>query len=194
MMRWPIALVAIAGCTLSSPKPPLDIHYFSPERAAPQEPRPGDTAARARVRLGRVDQVGHLRYRIVQRASDVEVALYERRRWTEHPDAYVRRSLAHALFDARPLEQAVGGPAPALDVEVLAFEEVLMPAHRGRVTLRYVLHDRRTVIASGEITAERPVRGDGFDAVVVAIAGAMIDAASRVADAVMREVCPPPAQ
>jgi cholesterol transport system auxiliary component len=191
-MRIVWTCLVLAGCALTTNKPPLDIHYFSPELGAERASTAVDSGdiPRARLRLGRVDQVAHLRYRIVQRTSDVQLALYETRRWTEHPDAYVRRALSRALFEDRPIAQTFAGGDPTLDVEVLAYDEVLAPSHVGRVRLRYVLHDRTTVLARGEIAAEHPVVGPEFTGVVHAIGRAMHEAASRVADAVTREICP----
>jgi ABC-type uncharacterized transport system auxiliary subunit len=123
-----------------------------------------------------------LRYRIVHRESAVEIGLYETLRWTDNPDVYVRRALVRALFDDGALGQGVGGALPALDVEVLGFEEVRTTgAHTGRVMLRYELHDSRTVLAGGVVTAERPVTAGGFDAVVVAIGEALRGATNQVA-------------
>ncbi|MBZ0238040.1 MAG: PqiC family protein, partial [Deltaproteobacteria bacterium] len=144
----------------------------------------------APLRLGRVDRADVLGHRIVQRTSGVELALYETRRWTESPDEYVRRALLRALFEERPLAETRIRSAPTLEIEVIAFEEVMTPRHAGRVQLRFVLHDHRTVLASGQIAADAPVTGEGFDAVVLAIATANRDATTQLADRVMRELCP----
>lgn len=178
------------GCALTRKTPPVDIRYFSPEPALPAARAPALTAAPVPLRLGRVDRADVLGHRIVQRTSVVELALYETRRWTERPDAYVRRALLHALFDERPLAETRARSAPTLEVEVLAFEEVLAPRHVGRVQLRFVLHDHRAVLVSGQIAADAPVSGEGFDAVVLAIAAANRDATAQIADRVMRELCP----
>lgn len=191
-MRF-LLLLVFAGCTLFEKSKPLDVRYFSPELAPATERLVtfrGDAvqphAPRVRVRLGRVTASGHLRERIAYRETPVRLRLYDGRRWTEVPDEYVRRALTRALFEHQPLEQALGGAVPTLDVEVLAFEEVR--PNTARVELAYRLHDDRTVIASGTITVERPVRGEGFEAIVATIAAAMTEAAERVGDVVSRSV------
>lgn len=190
-----LLLAAVAGCALTRNAPPLEIRYFSPELPASTPPpeaagasAPSDAVS---LRLGQVDRADVLGHRIVQRTSPVEVTLYETRRWTERPDGYVRRALVEALFEARPFARVLAGSAPTLDVEILAFEEVLSPRHLGRVQLRYVLHDRRAVLASGQVVAEAAVDGDDFDAVVRAIAAANRDAVAQLADRVHRQLCAP---
>jgi len=185
-----VAATLATGCALTRKAPPRELQYFSPElsmQAPSAAPGPATTVP---LRLGRVDRTDVLGHRIVRRTSAVELALYESRRWTENPDAYVRRALLQALFDERPFAATLARSAPTLDIEVLAFEEVLTPRHAGRVQLRYVLHDHRTVLASGQLVAEVPVTGDGFDAVVLAIAAANRDVAARVAQRVVQTLCP----
>jgi cholesterol transport system auxiliary component len=127
----------------------------------------------------------------VRRASAVELSLSETLRWTEYPDAYVRRSLSRALFEARDLEQIVGGAAPTLEVEVFAFEEVRRGDRRaGRVALRYQLHDERAVLASGDVVIERAARGPEIELVVAAIGDAMAASTAELAERVARRICP----
>jgi cholesterol transport system auxiliary component len=186
-------LLLLAGCALTASNPPPDVHYFSPEspRIAKQT-----TAHDAPLRLARLELSSHLRARIVYRTSDVELAMYETRRWTEHPDAYVRRALVRSLYEDRPFVMALGHAAPTLAVTVLAFEEVRVPRHVGRVTLRFVLSNEQTAIASDEVSVDELVRGPSFDDVVRAIGRATDLAASEVADRVSartvlsREVTP----
>lgn len=215
-----VELAQGAGCALSSKAAPIELRYFSPEPPEPpagterrsggsggsssdsSEPGAAPAAARPRLHLGRVTPSAHLRYRIVRRSSPVERELSETLRWTEPPDAYVRRALTRALFEARSLEQVIGGPAPTLDVEVLAFEAVdrapaptvrgpARPATRaGRVELRYQLHDERTVLASGVVAVERDAGGREIERVVAAIGQAMAAATAEVADRVTRRVTP----
>jgi cholesterol transport system auxiliary component len=191
------ALVLLTGCALFSKATPIETHYFSPE--LPQGP--GTTQARRfpwpgreapRLRLGRITPSSYLREEIVHRASNVEVALYETRLWTERPEQYVRRALERALFERRGLEEAIGGPATTLDVELIAFEEVRAPRHAGRVQLRYRLRDDRSVLDSGVVAVERGVAGPAFAAVVAAIGAALTEATSRLADRVVRQLEHPP--
>lgn len=171
--------LALAGCALSSKAAPLELHYFSaesPSAAAVQSRAPA--AGTPRLRLGQITTADYLRYRIVHRDSARSVDPYETLRWAELPREYVRRALIRALFDTGALAQVVGGAAPTLDIDVTAFEEVVRPGgHAGRVQLSYRLHDDQVVIARGAVTAERPARGPGMEAVASAI-GAAMDAAS----------------
>jgi cholesterol transport system auxiliary component len=185
-------LLAVTACALTRNTPAREVHYFSPELSPPLAtvPAPVGAAAPVPLRLGHVDHIDVLGHRIVHRTSAVELALYETRRWTERPDEYVRRALLDALFETRPFARALTGAAPTLDVELLAFEEVLAPRHVGRVRLRYVLHDRRIVLSSGDLVAEVPVAGDDFAAVVQAIAAANRAAAVDLADRVQGRLCP----
>jgi cholesterol transport system auxiliary component len=177
--------IALAGCALTKRSKPFQVHYYSLE--TPHGSRTAEAALRKcdyRVRLGRIEPDAHLRERIVSRVSPSELALYDGRKWTEVPDAYVRRALEHALFEERPFHQALAGAAPTLDIELIGFEEIMAPRHAGRVQLRYRLHDERTVLAMDVITVEREVKGSDFTTVVDAIGGALEAAASQVADRV----------
>jgi ABC-type uncharacterized transport system auxiliary subunit len=200
--RLGAAILAVAvvtsGCALSSKATPLELHYFSPElalpapapAAAPTEPA---RAARLPLKLGRVSASDHLRYRIVHRDSQVALELYDTLRWTEPPDDYVRRALGRALFDARPCEQAVAGRAPALEVEVTAFEDVIAAGHHaGRVQLHYQLHDERVVLSRGVVTVDRPASGPEIERVVTAIGQAMDAATAELADRVVARLAPAP--
>src|SRR5690606_27456135 len=131
-------------------------------RTAP--PRAGPDAAGARLRLGRISASDHLRERIVFRTSEVELAAYEDRRWTEEPEEYLRRSLARALFEDQGLVQAIAGAGPTLDVELLAFDEVRRGDDRSAlVVARVALHDDRVVLDGTTVRVEVPV-GDPADA------------------------------
>lgn len=183
-----VAFLLLTACALASKSPPREIRYFSPERAE-QQATPAPAGAHARLRLGRVVAGANLRLAIVHRESAVELAPYETLRWTETPDAYVRRALVRALFDARGLEQAVGGEAPTLDVELVAFEEVARGTQRaGRVELRYQLRDDSRVLARGTIAIERPAAGATIDLVVPAIGAAMTAASDELAERVATEL------
>jgi ABC-type uncharacterized transport system auxiliary subunit len=179
--RLAVAVLGLAGCALSSKATPLELRYFSAESpaAARDRAQPRAPAAGApRLRLGPVVAADYLRFRIVHRDSPQSVDPYEALRWTEAPREYVRRALTRALFDTGALAQVLGGAAPVLDVQVIAFEEVVRPGgHAGRVQLSYLLHDDQVVIARGTVTAERPARRSDMDGVVLAI-GAAMDAAS----------------
>jgi cholesterol transport system auxiliary component len=187
-----VSAAALAGCSILSRSPPLDVRYFSPEPAT-QTTTETHSPAPVKLQLGQLTSSANLRERIVHRESPVEVGAYETLRWTENPDAYVHRALVRALFEGHPIEHVLGGPAPTLDVELVAFE-VLHQDKRwaGRVQLRYRLHDDRAVIASGVVTELRPAAGDGFDGAVTAVGQAMDAATAKLAVAVASRLSPPP--
>ena len=176
-MRW--CLLLLAGCSLLTRSTPVEIRYFSPE--------PAPVAIRAtgtpqdHLRLGRITPAALLRTKIVHRESSVEVQEYDTLRWTEEPDAYVRRALARALFESSRFDQVISGAAPRLDVEVVAFEQV---PQGGRVQLRYQLSDDRQVLARGDVVCERAATSPGIDGAVAAIGAAMTAATAEIASRV----------
>ncbi len=190
MKTW--MLVVLAGCALTSKSEPVELRYFSPAPAVATVATPAaPSTPRARLRLARVTASAHLRYSIVHRDSAVELAPYETLRWSEQPEAYVRRALTRALFETRPIDQAVGGAAPTLDVELVAFEEVRRELrHAGRVELRYVLHDERAVLARGVVAVERDAAGPAIEQVVAAIGSALDAAVGQLADRVSAVLSP----
>jgi hypothetical protein len=100
----------------------------------------------------------------------------------------VRRALIRALYEDHGFEQATDGSTRTIDVDVLAFEELRRgPHHGGRVELRYDVRDDQRVIARGTVTVERDA-APNIEAVVVAIGGALDDAAAQVASRVAGEL------
>ena len=180
-----LALVmVVCGCSLATKGTPLDVRYFSVEKPAIT------TVQRARsattwLRLGRVTSGGNLRSRILHRDTEHEILEYEGLRWTEYPEEYARRTLLRALFEDKPLDQAVGGNVPTLDVELVSFEEVRRGAKRaGRVELHYQLHDDHWMIASGVVAVERDAAASDIEPVVAAISAALDDASTQLAGTV----------
>jgi ABC-type uncharacterized transport system auxiliary subunit len=175
MRAW---LLLLASCALTSRSRPLELRYFAP----PTHPIAiGSNAAPVALRLGRITPSSLLRAKIVHRDSEVELVPYETMRWSEEPETYVRRALVRALFDTRAFEQAVGGDAATLDVDVLSFEEARHDNHRfGRVVLQYQLRDDRRVVAHGTVEIERPA-GAGIEGAVAAIGDALDAATAELA-------------
>jgi ABC-type uncharacterized transport system auxiliary subunit len=180
------SLAVLAACALTSRSEPRELRSFAPELASPAS-FVGPTCAR--IRIGRIVAASSLRLAIQRRVSPVELQAYETLRWTEPPDSYARRALVRALF-ARPLEQVVTGPALVLDVEVVAFEEVVDSTSRaGRVALRYELRNTQHVVARGEAAIVRPASATAIDAVVAAIGNALTAASEQLADQVVAAAC-----
>jgi|HubBroStandDraft_6_1064221.scaffolds.fasta_scaffold129946_2 cholesterol transport system auxiliary component len=179
------------ACALLTKAAPVEPRYFSPEMAVAKHVEPASPIA-LELRLGRVNAGAYLKDRIVRRDSTYEVSYYDERLWTEKPETYVKRALAQAIFDERGVRQVRSGAALTLEVDVLAFEEVMKPAHVGRVELSYVLYDDRVVQLSRSVVVERPIaaaKGDAAaDAIVEALASAMSSAVDAVAIAATSEL------
>jgi uncharacterized lipoprotein YmbA len=183
-MKSYLAMVVVAGCSLTRNAPPVSVHYYEPPLATAKHITP-TTTPEARVRLGRIETSAHLRYSIAYRTSGVQLETYDLDRWTDTPDAYVERSLENALFAQRPIQEATGGDVLVLDVDVLEFEELRGPPPGGVVKLRYRLRDDRTVVAAETITIVRNARSTELGDVVTALGHALDDATSRIADHVL---------
>jgi cholesterol transport system auxiliary component len=187
----------LAGCALTSKADALYYRYFTVDASAVAKAETQDSARSVtRLRIGRVRSSGHLRNRIVYRTSPVEIGVYDDLRWTERPEEYVRRALAHALFDERGLTQVVAGAGPTLDVELLAFEEIRKGHERvARVSMHFALHNERIVLITDTITIDVPARGGGHRTrdVVAAISSALNAATAQLADQVADRLAPAPA-
>lgn len=180
MKRWFVALALATGCALTSKSEPRELRYFT-LAAAPATPGTAPTCGE--LRLGRVTAPSHLQRAIERRVSPVELVPYDTLRWAESPADYVRRAVARAV-----IAQAVGGPAPVLELEVTAFEETARGG--GRVELRYQLRDDRKVIASGTVSAERAAPRAGIEATVGAIGDALAIASDELAGRLASASCP----
>lgn len=177
-----VGALALAGCLGDLGGEPRRIRYFSPEWA------PSERASRVdegtTLRLRRVTGAAHLRDRIVWRTSEVEYGYYELNRWTEAPDAYVERGLATELFERRGFTRTEALDAPALDVRVAAFEEVISP-HEARVALRIRLMgpDANALLVK-TVTTSHAIQGvdpaDVAEAMSRALEGAVVEAAQAV--------------
>lgn len=199
MRRWSILAAGLAlatlapSCALTSKSEVLDVRWFTPERVKPRLTS-GEGAPRAQagepltLELGRVIAGSHLREKMAYRDAAWEVGYYEDRRWTERPEAFVRREIGRTLFEERGFRRSIGGTsAPTLEIEVIAFEEVrAKPAHAARVELRMILHDGRDVLHEETITVDKPLAsGDAnVEDVVAGISDALDDASRIVADRV----------
>jgi ABC-type uncharacterized transport system auxiliary subunit len=184
---WLVAvLVMLGGCLLRPADPP---RFFRPgsltlEAAVGHETDP-PAAGGIAIRLRAVRSEPFLRERIVWRVSEVEYGLYEQRRWIDLPAHYVDRALRTRLRSTPGLRLTNDPRAAALHVDVLAFDDVLAPAHAANVALAVALEDpvhgrllertfdTRVRIADGESASMAKAMGQALD-----------DAVAQVADAV----------
>lgn len=190
--------VSILGCALTEKAEVLDVHYYSadtqrapatatPAPTTPAVPGADEQAAPPPLRLGRVSAGSHLGKKLVYRSSSVELGMYDDKRWTERPDEYVRRSVGSALFDTQRATQSLGADAPMLDLEILAFEEIAEKdkPHKGRVSVRYSLHDEQHVLGSDVVTVELDAASEDTGQIVRAISRALAQVSERVAERVV---------
>jgi ABC-type uncharacterized transport system auxiliary subunit len=182
-----VGALSTLGCAAFSKSAPLEIRYFTPE-AEPvgtqlsQAPAGAPTAS---LRLGRVVGGPDLGEEIAWRDSPLEVGFYDDNRWTERPEAYVARALNRALFGSGRLRHVLAGPAPVLDVRVLAFEEVRPQnggPRRARVTLAVLLHDERNALLEQRFTQEVEVQGGKIEQLVQGLTLAMRQVVEQVAE------------
>ena len=202
LMVLALTSAGVLGCALTEKAEVLDVHYFSAETTRPPATQTGSTSAAAPsaavpgadggaaeappLRLGRVSAGAHLGKKVVYRSSSVELGMYDDKRWTERPDEYVRRAISASLFDAQRASQSLGGAAPILDLELLAFEEIVQKdkPHRGCVSVRYSLHDEQRVLVSDVVTVELDAGSADTDKVVRAISEALSQVSERIAERV----------
>ena len=155
-----LVVFGLAGCALTSKSDPTLLRYYSLDTAGRRVHPPGSPATGApplQLRLGRVNAASYIRDRIAFRDSSVEIGYYDDLRWTEKPEAFVRRDLARALFDDEGVQEVVGGVGPTLDVDLDSFEELREPKRAARVALTWQLRDDTVVLLRRTIMVERPL-------------------------------------
>jgi cholesterol transport system auxiliary component len=159
-LRWSGLLGMSAlflGCALTSKGDALSPRFFSPEPvSAARSPK---SAQAFEMKLGQVSSASHLDERIAYRVGGSEMGFYDDRRWTEIPEAYLRRALERELFEQRGLSRVVNGEAPTLDVELTAFEELRSKPLKARVTIAFSLRDERHSLIERTLDVEQPVTG-----------------------------------
>ena len=187
----------VAGCALLSKGDPGAARYFSLERAsdgpvAIQAEATGEQGEPPELRLGRITGAPHLEERLVFRDSAFEIRFHRELRWTEPPELFLKRRLARVLFEERGLRQVVGGAAPTLDVQLIAFDEVRVPRRLARVQLVARLHDEHLVLWEETLTVDAPIveeqDGDLALETVEALGKAMQAAVVKVANRVFSEL------
>lgn len=186
-----LALVNLqTGCALTSKAEALSPRYFSPEQPplSVASPLEKDLA----LRLDQVASAQYLDERISYRLSGSEVGFYDNRRWTEVPEAYLRRALERELFERRGLQRVVTGSGPSLSVELTAFEEIRGEPTRARVTLIFNLRDERGSLIDKTLTLEReliaPKGADAEQRLATTLAATLADAVARVGTEVVQKL------
>ncbi len=180
----PLVALALCGCFGGTPEPPRYFEPVTPEREA--KPAPLELSS---LRLRTVDSAELLGDRIVWRKSDVELGVYEQERWTEQPAFYVREHLGRELFEVRRFRRTGRGAPLFLDVQLRAFEEVLVPKHEVRVSIWILLAtEDEAAVLERTFEARRPVESENAEAMARAMGAALGDTVGQVADAVQATV------
>jgi len=191
-----LALSLCPACALMSKGEAFSPRYFSPDVSEPTLRLVGNSATATGVapelRLGQVEAASHLEERIAYRPGEGELGYYDSWRWTEPPQAYLRRALARELFERRSLVHVVSGAGPTLDVELVSFEELRQGTPAGRVELRFSLSDGRRMLLEQTLRVERPVAPgaveDAAPRLTKALSSALAEAVAQVAERVTTEL------
>ncbi len=181
------ALALCPSCALLTKSDPLSPRYFTAEVTT--EDPPIAEVSPLELRLGGVTSASHLDERISYRIGVVELGFYADRRWTELPDVYLRRALEQELFGVRGLRRVVVGWAPTLEVELLAFEELIGDPTKARIALSYSLRDEGVWLLQDtqELIAEVKGASDGDAGRPLArtLSGLLVHITDAVADKVV---------
>jgi cholesterol transport system auxiliary component len=188
------ASLCVCSCALLGKSDVLTPRYFSPDvSTAPRPARPAalrSDQVPAALRLGRVTAAAYLNERIAFRSSNYELSFYEERRWSEKPEAYLRRALSSALFEEHGLRRIVSGPGPTLEVELTEFAELRSARPQARVRATYILYDQRLVRREATVTVELPIASsagpnDAPERAVRAMTDALSAAVTQIVDKVI---------
>jgi cholesterol transport system auxiliary component len=175
------AALSASGCALlSNSSAP---HYFEPDPPRIAAASPASPACS--LELGDISAGDDLGQSIAFRRTPREVGYYEKRRWSEAPDNYLRRALITALFDSHRCQRSVSGDEPILDARLLAFEEDVGPPRRAHVAVHVILYDDRAVQREATLEAVQPVaaaHGDSIDPFVRAVSQALDEVVGQVVD------------
>jgi cholesterol transport system auxiliary component len=180
------------GCAFFTKSDPVVLRYFSPETIGAR-PDPAGVAqamppTRLDLRMGRVNSASYVKDRIAFRDKDFEIGYYEELRWTEKPEAYLRRALGRALFEEQGVRRIISGPGPTLDVDLDAFEELRSPRHAARIQVTWILRDDQHVQVEETFAIERTIASNelsGPAGIAAAMAEAFDESVKRVTARVM---------
>ena len=187
-MRTAVAaavMMMLAGCLFRSSDAPRFYRPASMALDAADDDDAPPAATGVPVRLQTVRSAPFLRERMVWRSSAVEYGLYEQRRWFELPTRYVRRALSTALQETPGVRLGDASAPARLDVEVLAFDEV-MSKHHAHVVLAVSVRNGTETRLDRTFAAETPINGHDGAAVAEAMGRALDDVVKQVATATAR--------
>ena len=175
-----------AGCTLLPDPPAAPRVYRVPSSDAPAA---AESAPAGRLRLRTVASAAYLDEGVAWR-SGVQVGIRPGVRWAERPEVVLQHALLTQLFSGGRLVRTEAIDAPLLDVDLLAFEELLDEG--GDVALvelrARVLDESRDEVLSLELQSRQPLAADGdrTEALARALGAGLDDVCSRLAVDVVR--------
>jgi cholesterol transport system auxiliary component len=180
----------LSGCALLSKSAPITPRYFTPELSRGAGEAASAPKTDQKLRIGNIKAGPHLRERMAYRTSEQEVAYYNERRWTERPEAYLRRALSRALFEEYGFVRAISGASPTLDAELVAFEEIQTGEHAVRVEVVINLYDMAGGHMQRTVVSQKTVEGkkDEPEAVVRALAEALHAVISEIAETISKQL------
>ncbi len=186
-----VCVAGMSGCALLSKSDAVPVRYFaleSPKTTGASSASAAQAAPGLDLRLGKVATASYIRERVAYRPSDHELAYYEQWRWTERPDAVLRRALGRELFETRALKQRVTGTGITLEVEVDAFEELKAPEHRAHVALTWLLRDDHDVFVQRTFAVDKPIADNEPASIAVALADALAASVTSIANETQAEL------
>jgi ABC-type uncharacterized transport system auxiliary subunit len=184
------AFLLFSACVFHDAPAP---HYFAPPSAldAADDPPLNSATLATPVRLLPVRTASYLGEQIAWRVSDVERGLYEERRWTEFPSRYVERAMALALDHTAGIRRVDSGQVATLNLELIAFDEILAPTHEAGVEIVASLRSPdRVPIFQHDFRSQRPIADAQPSSAARAMGLALDDAVTQVAAAVAAQVHP----
>jgi len=190
--RCALALLT-TGCALTSKAEVVTPRYFSPDPVAAE--RSPAAPAGLELRLGQVSAASHLDERIAYRVGGTEMGFYEDQRWSENPEAYLRRALERDLFEERGLTRIVAGDTPILDVELTAFEELRGQPTKARVAITFSVRDERRSVIERSLELQQPLvqraGADSAQRLAETLTRTLAEAVREVGDEVVRNLRAP---
>ena len=187
------AALLCAGCLFHDAPPP---RYFAPPLglSSGEDPPAAAAPATVSIRLRGVRAAGYLGEQIAWRVSDVERGLYEQRRWTEFPSRYVDRAMKQALDRIPGMRRVESGHVPTLDLELVAFDDVLAPTHEAAVEIIAALRDaEQAAIFERSFVARRAVADADPGSVARAMGAALDEVVTEIATQVAGDLPRPAA-
>ena len=182
------ALLLLSACVFHDAPAP---HYFAPPSAlaSADDPPPTSAALGTPVRLLPVRTAGYLGEQIAWRVSDVERGLYEERRWTEFPSRYVERAMVQAIDHTPGIRRVDSGRVATLDLELIAFDEILAPTHEAGVEIVAALQSPDgAAIFQRDFRAQRPIADSQPSSAARAVGLALDDVVVQIATEVAAQV------